>query len=361
MIKIAMLTWPVSRLDSKCFGGLEVVEFFHLKELKKYSEVVIYGKTKTETNNIKNLERIPILGTYDFLYYYDFVMKNQEKEIIIGYNTPLLALFSNKKTIIYFQNLLKLFGRFQVCFLPFYFLFKKRYSKMKYIFASDFLKTEFIKRYPEIPRENLYILPNFVDTAFVSKIHRRYEQNNKKKIVFAGQWNKLKGFDLLIKSVTKLRKERTDFIIYLIGGYDLWGKKENQIYIPKKNFIKKIGKLSHENTLRFFNKMDIMVIPSVWEEAFGIVAIEGMAYKLITIASNRGGLNQLIDTKCGIKFVPDNEDNLVEALNSALNLSVKQQKKIIKNAQKKIKQKYLPKIHINQLLQIITRIKNERV
>ena len=55
-----------------------------------------------------------------------------------------------------------------------------------------------------------------------------------------------------------------------------------------------------------------MVIPSICEEAFGIVALEGLASCNTVIASNRGGLPEAIST-CGISVEPT-VDELYKAM-----------------------------------------------
>ena len=39
---------------------------------------------------------------------------------------------------------------------------------------------------------------------------------------------------------------------------------------------------------------DVLVIPSMWEEPFGVVALEGMAMKVPIIATNSGGLVEAV-------------------------------------------------------------------
>jgi glycosyltransferase involved in cell wall biosynthesis len=46
-----------------------------------------------------------------------------------------------------------------------------------------------------------------------------------------------------------------------------------------------------------------MVIPSLWEEPFGIVALEGIASCDTVISSNRGGLPEAVGD-CGILLEP---------------------------------------------------------
>ena len=49
-----------------------------------------------------------------------------------------------------------------------------------------------------------------------------------------------------------------------------------------------------------YKQADIVIVPSLWEEPFGRTAIEAMSYGIPVIASNIGGLkNIVIDGKTG--------------------------------------------------------------
>ena len=52
-----------------------------------------------------------------------------------------------------------------------------------------------------------------------------------------------------------------------------------------------------------------MVIPSRWEEPFGIIALEGIASGCVIVGSEGGGLKEAIGP-CGITFPNDDEGAL---------------------------------------------------
>jgi glycosyltransferase involved in cell wall biosynthesis len=53
------------------------------------------------------------------------------------------------------------------------------------------------------------------------------------------------------------------------------------------------GFLSHEETLAYFARSAIAVVPSVWQEPFGRTALEAMAYGCAVISSGRGALREV--------------------------------------------------------------------
>jgi glycogen synthase len=61
----------------------------------------------------------------------------------------------------------------------------------------------------------------------------------------------------------------------------------------------------------------IMVIPSVWEEPFGIVALEGLAAGCVLVASQAGGLPEAVGP-CGLTFPNGDARALASALDQLL-------------------------------------------
>jgi glycosyltransferase involved in cell wall biosynthesis len=47
--------------------------------------------------------------------------------------------------------------------------------------------------------------------------------------------------------------------------------------------------------LSFLDSLDVLVVPSLWEEPFGLVAVEGMARKLPVVATRSGALPDIVD------------------------------------------------------------------
>ncbi|WP_048203246.1 glycosyltransferase family 4 protein [Methanocaldococcus infernus] len=95
--------------------------------------------------------------------------------------------------------------------------------------------------------------------------------------LYVGSFVKQKGLDLLLKAI-----EGIDFKFKIIGG--LGKNREN---------IEYLGKLSHEETLKYMGMCSFLVVPSR-VEGFGIVALEAMACEKPVIAMNTGGLREIV-------------------------------------------------------------------
>ena len=66
---------------------------------------------------------------------------------------------------------------------------------------------------------------------------------------------------------------------------------------------------------KFWNSIDIAVVPSTEPEPFGMVVIEAMLAKKPVIASNHGGPTEIIiQNETGLLFEPNNHNSLSNAL-----------------------------------------------
>jgi glycosyltransferase involved in cell wall biosynthesis len=62
----------------------------------------------------------------------------------------------------------------------------------------------------------------------------------------------------------------------------------------------------------FLDAMDVLVVPSLWEEPFGLVAVEGMARSLPVVVTRSGGLQEIVEQ--GITgFVVEKEASALRA------------------------------------------------
>jgi glycosyltransferase involved in cell wall biosynthesis len=78
------------------------------------------------------------------------------------------------------------------------------------------------------------------------------------------------------------------------------------------NEIRFLGFLSAEVIAKELNEHRYLLVPSRWEEPFGIVALEGMACGCIPIVSDGGGLPDAVG-KAGVIFERNSLDSLVQS------------------------------------------------
>jgi glycosyltransferase involved in cell wall biosynthesis len=76
-----------------------------------------------------------------------------------------------------------------------------------------------------------------------------------------------------------------------------------------------ISFMGHVDPAVFYEQVDVVVVPSLWNEPFGRTAVEPFSYGIPVIASNRGGLPEIVeDGVTGIIVDPSDAGSLARAL-----------------------------------------------
>jgi glycosyltransferase involved in cell wall biosynthesis len=204
--------------------------------------------------------------------------------------------------------------------------------------VSDFVKKRLIRTscFPESRTVRIW---NGVDVQKFKPepddyVFSQYNIPRDKKIVFAySRANKYKGIQVLIESAAILiHEDRRDdlFFLYCGDGPDLEyfqsfvAEKKLDDYFLCPGRTKAIAKI--------LKGVTIVVVPSIWQEGLGLSVKEGMATGKVVIASNVGGIVELItDSEDGylippsdsralaakIALLSDNEDLLKKMGDSA--------------------------------------------
>lgn len=128
-------------------------------------------------------------------------------------------------------------------------------------------------------------------------------------IVFLGRLVSDKGPDLLINAFSKLPSSSAKLTI--IGS----GPERDYLYqlvnsLSLANRVEFTGALQGDALVRVLNQHEVMVVPSTWNEPFGIVVLEGLASGCVLLVSDGGGLPDAIG-KSGLLFKRGDISDLV--------------------------------------------------
>jgi len=136
-------------------------------------------------------------------------------------------------------------------------------------------------------------------------------------IVFLGRLVSDKGCDLAIRALALLKKEGLHPSFTVIGdGPEMPALKLLTIDLGLADQVVFLGTI-REGRGKVVAGHKIMVIPSVWEEPFGVVALEGIAAGCAVVASRGGGLPEAVGP-CGILFPNGDVSALAAALKDLL-------------------------------------------
>ncbi len=176
-----------------------------------------------------------------------------------------------------------------------------------------------------LPNDKLVMVPNGVNThcyddiqVDLKEFRSKFALPEEKIVLFVGRLVYEKGVHILINAVPKiLAKVNAKFII-VGSGY----MKEQLLNIVRSMGLEhKVlfeGFLDEPTLLKLQKIADVAVVPSLFEP-FGIVALEAMAAKAPVVASDTGGLSEIIDHEVtGIKAYPNNPDSLAWGITKIL-------------------------------------------
>jgi len=177
------------------------------------------------------------------------------------------------------------------------------------------------EKYLEVNKDKIIVVPNGINmrNIYTGKNKNIQEYNGRKVILSVSHLIKTKGIDLNLKAMDKLKQKYPD-IIYLIIGKGK-GKKNLEKLIKElnlKNMVIFIGEISHYKVMEYMASCDIFSLPS-WDEAFGVVYVEAMAYGKPVIGCEGEGIDGIIvHGRNGMLVKPRNVDSIVEAIDYLL-------------------------------------------
>ena len=134
------------------------------------------------------------------------------------------------------------------------------------------------------------------------------------RILFVGRHIERKGIEYLIKAAALLDSEK--FQVRIVGAGDLTEKLKEQA--PEQVLF--LGKVSKEELAKEYQNANCFVLPSIVDsrgdtEGLGVVLIEAVEYGVPIIASNVGGIpDVVIDKKTGLLVPEKNPEALAAAI-----------------------------------------------
>ena len=121
-------------------------------------------------------------------------------------------------------------------------------------------------------------------------------------LVFLGRLVSDKGINLLIAALAKLRDRGLRPRLAVIGrGPEEPALRAQCEALGVADQVEFLGYVPNEELVHRLNQCRVMVIPSIWEEGFGIVALQGIACGCVIVASEAGGLSEAMGP-CGVSF-----------------------------------------------------------
>ena len=190
--------------------------------------------------------------------------------------------------------------------------------------VSEFVVREYEKacKYPV----NTHVLKNAID---VDKFNRTISEEERKKIrkklglqeddfvvLYVGRLIQVKGILELMQAVLSIDDKHIKLLGVGSANFGKWAfspyeKKVKRLSEQNKDRIIFTGYVDNAEVYKYAAVADIQCVPSLWEEAAGVVVLEAMAEGIPTIVTNSGGM---------VEYVNENATLIVERENIITNL-----------------------------------------
>jgi glycosyltransferase involved in cell wall biosynthesis len=212
--------------------------------------------------------------------------------------------------------------------------------------VSDFVTDRARARFPE-HAATMHTIGNGVDVGRFQPVQQQSTGARPSRLLFVGRISPDKGVHLLMEAFDRIARERPDVELTLVGKvgmlpFDLvslllnddadaldslrpfyghstlaWLTKE--VLGQKSSYkqqldarlspqaaerVRFVGSVSLEELIRLYSQADLLVLPSIWRESYGLPVAESMASGVPVLASDCGGVPELVDEGVTGRLVP---------------------------------------------------------
>jgi glycosyltransferase involved in cell wall biosynthesis len=201
---------------------------------------------------------------------------------------------------------------------------------------------------------NVVHIPNFVNAESYKVDFSRMEVGN---VLYVGGLTKHKGVHYLIEAFPYVLKKFPGARLNIVGDGSLRSYLENRAeQLGMKACVIFHGHSSKEVIKGLYQRANVVVVPSIWMEAFGLVIIEAMASGSSVVGSKIGGISELIrDGETGYLTEPRNPEDITKKIIKILsdrNLA----EKFGKNAREIAINEYSPAKHYESVMKLYQKI-----
>jgi glycosyltransferase involved in cell wall biosynthesis len=184
---------------------------------------------------------------------------------------------------------------------------------------SNSLKKEICNHY-KIKEELITVIPHPIDTTVFDAIKKKDRSENVIHILFTGRLERRKGGDILLRDIPRILRMDKKIQITIAGELEMGDAGsyrnaiERSISEEERHRLWLLGPIKRRELSVLYKNSDIFIMPSLFENA-PYSLLEAMASKLAIVATNTGGICELIHNKeNGILFDISDNDGLINAI-----------------------------------------------
>lgn len=173
-----------------------------------------------------------------------------------------------------------------------------------YIAISHFQKARFVQS--GIPAGKIHVKPNFVEPDPGER------SEGGQYALFVGRLSVEKGLSTLLKAWQQL-PEKIPLVI--AGDGPMRPDLEAEVKVKKLRSVHFVGQLSRPGVYDAMKRAAFLVVPSVWQEPFGLNIVEAFACGTPVLGASIGAIGEMVDdTRTGLHFAPNDPDALASTV-----------------------------------------------
>lgn len=179
---------------------------------------------------------------------------------------------------------------------------------------SKFVANMFLKEFPGL---EIRVIPHGIGYTHLKQNDRNYKQDTPITFGYLGNLIYHKGVHILLSAFTNLPNSKTHLKIFGFGQ-DSFIRHLKDIAQEDKRITFE-GIFQAENLGDVFNKIDLLVVPTLVYETYSFVLHEALACNVPVIGSNLGVIREkIIDGFNGLKFEPGDKVDLQKKMERLL-------------------------------------------
>ena len=151
------------------------------------------------------------------------------------------------------------------------------------------------QRMLEICNRDISVVPNGIGLERFNITSGEKKKGNSKTIIFVGRLHPVKGVSYLIEAMAIVHRKMPDAKLILVGDGIERSKLEELVEkLDLNGCIQFAGQVQQERIPTIMQQADLFALPSL-SESFGIVNLEAMAASLPIVATNVGGIPDIVE------------------------------------------------------------------
>jgi glycosyltransferase involved in cell wall biosynthesis len=179
----------------------------------------------------------------------------------------------------------------------------------------------------DLPGVKLRVLYNGVNTEqfrpdpTTAASERRRLGIDRRVVLYVGRVCQQKGSDVLLQAIEELNRHRGDLRLVIAGPVGQFGRTDDpERWVERIEQVGGLylGAVEEGRLAAVYNLADVFVMPTRQLEMFGMAAVEAQACGKPVIASDCGGLREVVPAECGARFPVGDAVRLAEEIEKLL-------------------------------------------